>query len=115
MSTLRREAAGQKADLGRKVLCDKCRKGVKLKKKSWTSFSNGTLMTNELHAHLAVTANSLLVPAAAPAASPSLSRSRGGATEAHLPLSLNRLSPGVSQVSLFFNGQLILALITPYK
>ena len=71
-------------------------------------------MTNELHAHLAVTANSLLVPAAAPA-SPSLSRSRGGATEAHLPLSLNRLSSGVSQVSLLFSGQLILALITPYK
>ena len=70
-------------------------------------------MTNELHAHLAVTANSLLVPAAA--ASPSLSRSRGGATEAHLPLSLNRLSSGVSQVSLLFSGQLILALITPYK
>ena len=64
-------------------------------------------MTNELHAHLAVTANSLLVPAAA--ASPSLSRSHGGATEAHLPLS------GVSQVSLLFNGQLILALISPYK
>ena len=40
-----------------------------------------------------VTANSLLVPAA-PAATPSLSRSHGGATEAHLSpsLSVNRLS-----------------------
>ena len=73
--------------------------------KLWTSFLDGPLMTNELHAHLAVTANSLLVPAAAP---PSLSRSHGGATEAHLPLSLNRLSSGVSQGSCLFNGQLIL-------
>ena len=50
-------------------------------------------MTNELNALLAVTANSLLVPAA-PAATPSLSRSHGGATEAHLSpsLSVNRLS-----------------------
>ena len=60
-------------------------------KKLWTSFEDASLMTNELHAHLAVTANSLLVPAAA-AASPSLSRSRGGATAAHLPLSPETVS-----------------------
>ena len=60
---------------------------AKMIKRLWTSlFDAPSLMTNELHAHLAVTANSLLVPAAA-AASPSLSRSHGGATEAHLPLS----------------------------